>query len=78
MASDDISATVTYMMWREVQLWNVSVLQRVHFSNLLTYCDLIQQLSVLFIDIMDRISKALGKIHGQDIHGGPCTAVPPG
>jgi hypothetical protein len=29
-----ISATMTYAMWREEHLWAVSVLQRVHHSNL--------------------------------------------
>jgi hypothetical protein len=36
MALDRISATVTYMMWREEHLWNVSALQRLHISTLVT------------------------------------------
>jgi hypothetical protein len=35
MASDHISATMTYVMWREEHLWNVCALQRVHLSNLI-------------------------------------------
>jgi hypothetical protein len=31
MALDHESATVTYVMWREDHLWNVSVLQGAHF-----------------------------------------------
>jgi hypothetical protein len=34
MTSDHISATMTYVMWREERLWNVSVLQRVHLPNI--------------------------------------------
>jgi hypothetical protein len=34
MIQDHISATITYVMWREENLRNVSVLQRVHLSNL--------------------------------------------
>jgi hypothetical protein len=33
VTSDHISATLTYVMWREERLWNVSVLQRVHLSS---------------------------------------------
>jgi hypothetical protein len=33
MSSDRISATITYLVWREEHLLNVSVLQRVHLSN---------------------------------------------
>jgi hypothetical protein len=29
----DHSATITYMMWCEEHIWNVSILQRVHLSN---------------------------------------------
>jgi hypothetical protein len=32
--SDDIRATVTYVMCHEEHLWKVSVLERVHLSNL--------------------------------------------
>jgi hypothetical protein len=35
MTLDHINATTTYMMWCEEHLWNVSVLQRVHLSNLI-------------------------------------------
>jgi hypothetical protein len=34
MTLDHISATKTYVMWREENLWNVNVFQRVHISNL--------------------------------------------
>jgi hypothetical protein len=34
MASDHISARMTYMIWHEGHLWNVNVLQRVHLSSL--------------------------------------------
>jgi hypothetical protein len=34
ITSDRIIATATYEMWSEEHLWNVSVLQRVHLSNL--------------------------------------------
>jgi hypothetical protein len=34
--SNHLSATTTYVMWREEHLWDGSVLQRVHFSNLST------------------------------------------
>jgi hypothetical protein len=37
MPLDDISATMTHVMWCEEYLWNVSVLQRVHFSNLVVF-----------------------------------------
>jgi hypothetical protein len=37
MALDRISATITYAMWHEERLWNVSVLQRVHISSLVKY-----------------------------------------
>jgi hypothetical protein len=37
MTSDHISATTTYVIWREEHLWNTCVLQRVHPSNLLFY-----------------------------------------
>jgi hypothetical protein len=30
----DHSATMTYVMWHQEHLWNVSILQRVHLSNL--------------------------------------------
>jgi hypothetical protein len=33
MSLDHISATMTYVIWREAHNWNVSVLQRVHISN---------------------------------------------
>jgi hypothetical protein len=33
MTSDHISARTTYVMWREEHLWNVTILQRVHLSN---------------------------------------------
>jgi hypothetical protein len=33
MTSNRISARMTYVMWQE-HLWNVSVFQRVHLSNL--------------------------------------------
>jgi hypothetical protein len=33
MALDRISATTTYVMWREEHLWGVSVLQTAHLSN---------------------------------------------
>jgi hypothetical protein len=32
MASNHISTTTTYVMWREEHLWNICVLQRAHFS----------------------------------------------
>jgi hypothetical protein len=35
MTSDHISAATIYVMWREEQIWNASVLQRVHFSDLI-------------------------------------------
>jgi hypothetical protein len=38
MTSDDISAPITYVMWREEHLWNVSVLHIVHLTNLVSYC----------------------------------------
>jgi hypothetical protein len=31
-----VSATTTYVIWREERLWNVRVLQRVRLSNLVT------------------------------------------
>jgi hypothetical protein len=34
MALDRLSETMTYVMWHEERLWNVSILQRVHFSGL--------------------------------------------
>jgi hypothetical protein len=34
MTSDHVGATVAYMLQHEEHLWNVSVLQRVHLSNL--------------------------------------------
>jgi hypothetical protein len=34
MPSGHISAIMTNVMWHEERLWNVSVLQRVHRSNL--------------------------------------------
>jgi hypothetical protein len=34
ITSDHISTKTTYVMWREEHLWNVSVLERVHLSNL--------------------------------------------
>jgi hypothetical protein len=37
MTSDHISATITYVMWCETHLWNVSVLQRVHHTNLVIF-----------------------------------------
>jgi hypothetical protein len=30
ITADDISETMTYVMWREERLWNVNVLERVH------------------------------------------------
>jgi hypothetical protein len=35
MPSDRTSTTMTYVMWREEYLWNVSILQRIHLSNLI-------------------------------------------
>jgi hypothetical protein len=32
-----LGTTVTYVMLHEEHLWEVSVLQRVHLSNLVTY-----------------------------------------
>jgi hypothetical protein len=37
MALDYVSATVTHVMWLEERVWNVSVLQRVHPSNLVSF-----------------------------------------
>jgi hypothetical protein len=36
MVSGNKSATMTYVIWREEHLWNVSVLQGVHLSNLVS------------------------------------------
>jgi hypothetical protein len=33
MTWDHISVTITYVMWREAYLWNVSILQKVHISS---------------------------------------------
>jgi hypothetical protein len=33
MNRDDIIARTIYVMWHEERLWNVGVLQGVHFSN---------------------------------------------
>jgi hypothetical protein len=33
MDPDHISASTTYVMWREERLWKVGVLKRVHFFN---------------------------------------------
>jgi hypothetical protein len=33
--TDEISATMTYVMWFEEHLWDVSVLERVHISKLI-------------------------------------------
>jgi hypothetical protein len=35
LISDDISVAITYVMYREEHLWNVSVLKRVHLSSLI-------------------------------------------
>jgi hypothetical protein len=45
MTADNISETTTYVMWREEHLWNVNVLQRVHFSKLV-YTGLVMDMSV--------------------------------
>lgn len=37
VSSDHISGTMTYAIWREERLWNVGLLQRVHFSNVVIY-----------------------------------------
>jgi hypothetical protein len=37
MNSGRISTTMSYVMWREKNLWNISVLQRVHLFNLVCY-----------------------------------------
>jgi hypothetical protein len=37
LTSDHIGATITYMMWCEEHLWNVSVLERVHLYNLVIH-----------------------------------------
>jgi hypothetical protein len=34
---DNISTTVTYILWHEEHLWNVSILQRVHLSSFFLY-----------------------------------------
>jgi hypothetical protein len=36
MTLDHINVTLTYVIWCEEHLWNVSELQRVHFSNPVT------------------------------------------
>jgi hypothetical protein len=33
ITSDNISATMTHVMWREEHLWNITVLQRVNISS---------------------------------------------
>jgi hypothetical protein len=35
MISYHFISSMTYLMWREEHLWNVSALQRVHLSNLI-------------------------------------------
>jgi hypothetical protein len=37
MNRNNISATTTYVMWREERLWNVGVLQRVRLSILVKF-----------------------------------------
>jgi hypothetical protein len=51
VTSGHISETMAYVMWREVHLWNVSVLRGVHLSNLVR--------SFLFSANMDQ-AKLLG------------------
>jgi hypothetical protein len=41
MALDYISTIMIYVTWRQEHLWNVSVLQRVHLSNLLNIISLL-------------------------------------
>jgi hypothetical protein len=42
MLSDHIIATITEVIWSEEHLWNVSVLQRVHISDLVMLCLCVQ------------------------------------
>jgi hypothetical protein len=46
--SCNISATMPCMMWHEEHRWNVSILQRVHLSNLVFSCSLWQLILIAF------------------------------